>query len=80
MTITLQFVRYTSDRQPVIVDAVSFPFDQVEQAKTKAQSVIDGRDFDPRVEAARIVDQSGMELYSFNRSPPDLKAGSAPAT
>ncbi len=71
MTVTIQFVRYTSDRQPVVVDGESYPLDEIELAKAKAQSALESAECDPRVEAARIVDRFGAELYSFSKAAED---------
>ena len=65
MTVQLQFLRYDEGGQPIILDSVSFPVDDLNLAKAKAQSIAESPERDPHIQAARIVDPSGSELYSF---------------
>ena len=69
MTVQLQFIRYDVVGQPIILDSVTFPVDDLTLAKAKAQSIVESAERDPHIEAARIVDRSGTELYSFRIDP-----------
>ena len=69
VTVQLQFIRYDEGGEPIILDSVTFPVDDLRLAKAKAQSIAESSERDPHIQAARIVDRFGSELYAFRIEP-----------
>lgn len=64
MTLEIQLLRTSASGILIPVERLTYPLNEIELAKAKAKSLLESASRNPSVTAARIIDQTGNELFS----------------